>query len=105
VAGEHLLAGVADLWPVRLEAAENAKRVIWISLQLRLTEPGHVRMAGGALAIVTLAHCCGRRLRRKLLGTRGCYGEDERDRYYRYPDHDPPICGHPARRHALNLIS
>jgi hypothetical protein len=43
-------------------------------------------------------------LRRKLLGARGRYGEDKRDRHHRYPDHDPPICGHPARRQAVNLI-
>jgi len=104
VAGENLLAGVTDLRPIGLETAEDTQRVIGIDLQLGLAKPGDVGMAGGALAVVALVWG-GRRLRRELLGGCGCYGEDESDRQHRYPDHGPPICGHPARRHFLNLIS
>ena len=103
VASENLLAGATDLRPVGLQAAEDTQRVVGIDLQLGLAKPGHVRMAGGALFVVALVHCGGRRLRRELLGGRGCCREHESDRQHRFPDHGSPLCGHPARRHSVNL--
>jgi hypothetical protein len=106
VAGKNLLAGAADLRPIGLKTAEDAQRVVWIDLQLRLAKPGYVRMTGSALAVITLVHRSGRRLRRELLGGCGRNRENESDRQHRYPDHGPsgpPICRHPARRHAVNL--
>jgi hypothetical protein len=105
VACQNLLTGVADLWSVRLQTAENAERIVGIDLQLALAKPSHVRMTSGALFVSTLAHRRGRRLWRECLGICGRCGKDKSDRHHRYPDHGPPICGHPARRHAVNLIS
>ena len=52
VVRQYLLAGTADLGPVRLQTAQNPQHVIRIDLQLGLTEPAHVRMAGGTLLII-----------------------------------------------------
>ena len=72
VVRQYLLAGTADLGPVRLQTAQNPQHVIRIDLQLGLTKPAHVRMAGGTLLIIALPHqrSDGRWLRRQLLRAR-----------------------------------
>ena len=65
VVRQYLLAGTANLGPVRLQTAQNPQHVIRIGLQLGLTKPAHVGMAGGTLLIIALPHqrsdgrCCG----------------------------------------------
>lgn len=98
VVRQYLLAGTADLGPVRLQTAQNPQHVIRIDLQLSLTEPAHVRMAGGTLLIIALPHqrSDGRWLRRQVLRARSSYCQREHHRQDRYPDHHPPS-GHSAR--------
>jgi hypothetical protein len=54
VACQDLLARVADLGPVRLQATQYAERIVGIDLQLRLTKPRHVWVAGGTLPLISL---------------------------------------------------
>jgi len=69
VAGQNLLARVADLSAVRLQAAQYAEHVVGIDLQLGLAKPCHVGMTGDAFLLISLPHRRnGRRLRRQLLG-------------------------------------
>src|SRR6516165_8631709 len=92
VVRQYLLAGAADLGPVRLQTTQNPQHVIRIDLQLGLTKPAHVRMAGGTLLIIALPHqrSDGRWLRRQLLRARSSYCQREHHRQDRYPDHHPP---------------
>jgi hypothetical protein len=105
VVRQYLLAGAADLGPVRLQTPQNPQHVIRIDLQLGLTKPAHVRMAGGTLLIIALPHqrSDGRWLRRQLLRARSSYCQREHHRQDRYPDHHPPS-GHSARE-SRQLIS
>ncbi len=92
VVRQYLLAGTADLGPVRLQTAQNPQHVIRIDLQLGLTKPAHVRMAGGTLLIIALPHqrSDGRWLQRQLLRARSSYCQREHRRQDRYPDHHHP---------------
>ncbi|MGA2892208.1 MAG: hypothetical protein ABSE22_05020 [Xanthobacteraceae bacterium] len=54
VAGQHVLAGFADLCAVRLQAVQNAAGIIRIDLKLGLAKLDHVGVAGGALALGSL---------------------------------------------------
>ena len=56
VVRQYLLAGAADLGPVRLQTAQNPQHVIRIDLQLGLTKLAHVWMAGGTFLIISLPH-------------------------------------------------
>ena len=66
VACQDLLARTADLRPVRLQATQNAKGIVRIDLELGLTKPRHVRMAGSAFPLISL-RLHRRRLRWQLL--------------------------------------
>jgi hypothetical protein len=69
VTGQHLLAWCAEPGTIALQAAENSKHIAFIGSQLALTEPGHIRLTGGALLRRTLRQrrtFWRGRLRRKL---------------------------------------
>jgi hypothetical protein len=93
VVRQDLLAAAADLGPVRLQTAQNPQDVIRIDLQLRLAKPGHVRMAGDTLLIISLRHqrSDGRRLRRQLLRARSSNHQREHHRQDGYPHLIPPF--------------
>ena len=105
MARQHLLAGTAYFGPVRLQTAQNPQQVIRIGLQLSLTEPAHVRVAGGTLLIIALPHwrSDGRWLRWQLLCARSSYCQRERHRQDRYPDHHPPPGIRPIESRQLML--
>jgi hypothetical protein len=99
VAGQNLLARLAYLRPVGLQAAQNAKNVLRINLKLGLAVPGDVGMAGVTLLRISLPHSAvdRRRLGRQLLSVSdGTRAKRQSDREDRYTEHDPPF-GHPAR--------
>jgi hypothetical protein len=82
VASQYLLAGVADLGPVRLQTAQDSQNVIGIDLHLGLAKSAHVRMASGAFLIISLPHkrSDGWWLWRQLLRARDSNGQREQYR-------------------------
>ncbi len=95
MACQHLLASVADVRPVGLQTAQNSKDILRIDLKLGLAKLGYVGVAGGAFLWISLTShrsAYRRRLRRHLLGVRGCTGgKRQSDRQDRYAKHDPPL--------------